>query len=177
MRDPGVNPPNLAAVQEVAVGLYRVGQNVTVDPVELWVDDIRLADPVSRTGTAASIDARLAASDVGNFTVVLRSGERPVPADQRGSDVPGQQRLPAGAATSGSSDSCPTSLGLVVPMSASYNRTGIDPELLAGTDLEAATACRAPDARIVERDVRAVRPPRGSRARAGSRAASSIRWR
>ncbi len=138
VRDPAVNPPNLAAVQEVAVGLYRVAQNVTVDPVELWVDDIRLADPVSRTGTAASLDARLAASDVGNFTMSLvrENGQfRQINEDPtyRGSNVlrlAGNLRLER---------FLPTSLGLVVPLSASYNRTGIDPELLAGSDLETST--------------------------------------
>ena len=33
------------------------------------MDDIRLSDPVSQTGTAASVDARLAASDVGDVAV------------------------------------------------------------------------------------------------------------
>ena len=32
------------------------------------MDDIRLSDPVSQTGTAMSLDARLAASDVGNLS-------------------------------------------------------------------------------------------------------------
>ena len=47
---------------------------VTVPQVELWVDDIRLSDPVSETGTAMSLDARLAASDVGNLSAAYTSG-------------------------------------------------------------------------------------------------------
>src|SRR4029453_8487052 len=47
LTDPGINPPNLASVQELSAGIYRVGSAVTVPLVELWVDDIRLSDPVS----------------------------------------------------------------------------------------------------------------------------------
>ena len=32
VRDPGVNPPNLAAVQEVSTGIFRVGENVRPRP-------------------------------------------------------------------------------------------------------------------------------------------------
>ncbi len=138
VRDPGVNPPNLAAVQEVAVGLFRVAQTVTNDQTELWVDDIRLADPVSRTGTAASLDARLSASDVGNlsFSMVRENGQfRQINEDPtyRGSNVmrmAGNVRLER---------FLPPSLGLVVPVSANYTRTGISPELLSGSDLETST--------------------------------------
>ncbi len=69
VRDPGINPPNLAAVQEISAGIYRVGETVTTAAAELWVDDVRLSEPVSETGTAASIDARLTASDVAGFTM------------------------------------------------------------------------------------------------------------
>ena len=69
--DPGINPPNLAAVQEISAGIYRVGVAVTAPTVELWVDDIRLSDPTSSTGTAMSLDARLAASDVGSVSAAF----------------------------------------------------------------------------------------------------------
>jgi hypothetical protein len=135
VRDPGINPPNLAAIQEVAVGIYRVAQAVTVDQTELWVDDIRLADPVSRTGSAGSLSARLAASDVGNFSfsLVRENGQfRQINEDPtyRGSNVMqmgGNLRLER---------FLPASLGLVVPLSATYSQTGTSPELLAGTDIE-----------------------------------------
>ena len=56
------------------------------------MDDIRLSEPVSQTGTAASVDARLAASDVGNLTVayVRQNGQfRQINQDPsyRGTDV------------------------------------------------------------------------------------------
>ena len=40
----------------------------TAPEAELWVDDIRLASPVSETGTAVSFDTRLVASDVGSVS-------------------------------------------------------------------------------------------------------------
>jgi hypothetical protein len=148
VRDPGINPPNLAAVQEVSAGIYRVGQTVTTDAVELWVDDIRLIDPVSQTGTAASVDARLAASDVGSFTMayVRQNGQfrqiNEAPSYQ-GSNVmqlAGNLRLDR---------FLPRGLGLVIPVTVNYGRTSVDPELLSGTDIrgDALVGLRKPDSR------------------------------
>jgi hypothetical protein len=134
LASPGVSPPNLAAAQEVSAGIYRVGNALTLTDAELWVDDIRLSDPVSQTGTAMSIDARLAASDVGSFSAsfVRQNGQfrqinqdpsyRTTDAFQFGGNVRLERFLP-------------TSLGLAVPLSVNYARTGVDPELLTGTDL------------------------------------------
>ncbi len=148
VRDPGINPPNLAAVQEVSAGIFRVAQAVTTDQAELWVDDVRLDDPVSQTGTAASIDARLAASDVGSFQMsyVRQNGQfRQINQDPsyRGSNVlqmGGDLRLDR---------FLPTSLGLSMPLTVSYARTGINPELLTGTDIrgESLPGLRRPDSR------------------------------
>jgi hypothetical protein len=148
VQDPGINPPNLAAVQEISAGIFRVGQTVTTDQVELWVDDVRLDDPVSQTGIASSVDARLSASDVGNFQVayVRQNGQfRQINEDPsyRGSNVlqmSGNLRLDR---------FLPTSLGLAMPLTLSYARTGIDPELLTGTDIrgEALPGLRKPDSR------------------------------
>ncbi|MEP7175464.1 MAG: hypothetical protein ABI860_02850 [Gemmatimonadales bacterium] len=148
VRDPGINPPNLAAVQEISAGIYRVGETVTTPEVELWVDDIRLSEPVSQTGRAASVDARLTASDVGSFSMayVRQNGqfrqinENP---SYRGSNVlqmAGNLRLER---------FLPTGLGLAIPLTVSYARTGIDPELLTGTDIrgDALSGLRKPDSR------------------------------
>ena len=134
MADPGINPPNLAAVQEISAGIYRVEATVTVPTFELWVDDIRLSDPVSQTGTAVSMDARLAASDVANVSAayVRQSGQfRQINEDPsyRASDalqVSGNLRLER---------FLPTSFGLAMPLTVSYARLGVNPELLTGTDL------------------------------------------
>jgi hypothetical protein len=134
LTDPGINPPNLAAIQEISAGIYRVGASVTTAEVELWVDDIRLSDPVSETGTAMAVDARLAASDVGNFSAayVRQNGQfRQINQDPtyRATNLiqaAGNLRLER---------FLPTSLGLAMPLSVTYSRTTVNPELLTGTDL------------------------------------------
>jgi hypothetical protein len=146
--DPSVNPPNLAAVQVIAAGIFRVGQTVTAPESELWVDDVRLTDPVSQTGTAASLDAKLVASDVGDLSVtyVRRNGqfrqlnEDPSYLGTGVLQVGGNLRLDR---------FLPTNLGYVVPVTLSYARTGTDPELLTGTDIrdETLTGLRKPDSR------------------------------
>jgi hypothetical protein len=148
VRDPGINPPNLAAVQEVSAGMFRVGQTVTTLDAELWVDDVRLSDPVSQTGTAASVDARLTASDVAGFQVayVRQNGQfRQINQDPsyRGTNVlqmAGNVRVDR---------FLPTSLGLAMPLTVNYTRTAVNPELLTGTDIrgEALSGLRKPDSR------------------------------
>ncbi|HEU5042161.1 MAG TPA: hypothetical protein VFT84_15135 [Gemmatimonadales bacterium] len=147
LASPGINPPNLAAVQEVSAGIYRTVESLTLAEVELWVDDIRLSDPVSQTGTAMSVDARLAASDVGTFSAayIRQNGQfRQINQDPtyRSSDVfqfGSNLRLER---------FLPTSLGLSVPLTMNYTRTGVNPELLTGTDLrgEALAGLRKPEA-------------------------------
>ena len=134
LADPGINPPNLAAVQEISTGIYRVAAAVTDPTVELWVDDIRLSEPVSQTGAATSVDARLTASDVGNVRLAYtrQSGQfRQISENPsyRGTDalqVAGDLRLER---------FLPTSFGLAVPLTVSYSRLGVNPELLTGSDL------------------------------------------
>lgn len=148
VRDPGVTPPNLAAIQEIAAGIYRVAQTVTTDASELWVDDIRVSDPVSQTGTAASVDARFTASDVGAFAVsyVRQNGQfRQINQDPTylGKDVlqmNGSLRLER---------FLPASLGLAIPLTITQARTGITPDLLTGTDIrgEALPGLRRPENR------------------------------
>lgn len=67
IRDPGVAPPNLARVSELAVGIYREAESVVVEPAEVWVDDIRLSGVVNDPGVAALLSAHLTAADVAEF--------------------------------------------------------------------------------------------------------------
>jgi hypothetical protein len=132
--DPGVNPPNLAAMQEVSAGIYRTGSSVVLSEAELWVDDIRLGSPVSEIGTALALDARLVASDVGNISVsyVQQNGQfRQINQDPtyRGT---GTFQLNAGWQLD---RFLPKSLGLSIPLNVTYNRASVNPELLTGTDL------------------------------------------
>jgi len=73
VRDPGVAPPNLARVSELATGILRVRQTVFIDQAELWVDDIRLDDVVDDMGVAGALDFRLQGADVFDFALGYQS--------------------------------------------------------------------------------------------------------
>src|SRR6202008_2320600 len=67
--NPATSPPNLAAVQELAVGMIRLpvppgaSPILPADTLEMWVDDIRLAGVVNETGFAGQVGLTIAASD------------------------------------------------------------------------------------------------------------------
>src|SRR4029079_5891123 len=64
--DPGITPPNLAGVQELAVGIVRTGNNETFTPgdtLEVWVDDIRLGGVVNTAGFAGQLSVSVLAGD------------------------------------------------------------------------------------------------------------------
>jgi hypothetical protein len=67
--DPGVTPPNLAGVQELAVGMLRTGFGSSARPIapgdtlEVWVDDIRLGGVVDAAGFAGQVSMSVLASD------------------------------------------------------------------------------------------------------------------
>jgi len=132
--DPGVNPPNLAAAQEMATGIYRVANTETLTDVELWVDDIRLTNPLTQSGASMAVDVRLAAADVADFSVnyVRQDGlfqqigrdptYRTTGALVLGSNVRLDRFLPA-------------SLGVALPFSISHTYTNANPILIGGTDI------------------------------------------
>lgn len=73
--DPAVTPPNLAAVQELAVGMVRVdsagagaSRIMPGDTLELWVDDIRLSSVENAPGYAAQVGLELI-TDLGSVHV------------------------------------------------------------------------------------------------------------
>ncbi|HET9293190.1 MAG TPA: cell surface protein SprA [Gemmatimonadales bacterium] len=132
--DPNINPPNLAAVQEVAAGIYRVADLTAFTTAELWVDDLRLDEPISNVGDAMAFDGRLQAADVGELSAsyVREDGlfqqigrdptYRTTGAFQLGTGVRIEKFLPS-------------SLGLTLPATLSYSRTSVDPLLISGTDI------------------------------------------
>ncbi|HEY7684505.1 MAG TPA: cell surface protein SprA [Gemmatimonadales bacterium] len=71
VKDPGIAPPNLAAVQEVAAGILRVRAATFIDQAEIWVDDIRLHDVVQDMGTAAALDVALTVANLAEVTLGL----------------------------------------------------------------------------------------------------------
>jgi hypothetical protein len=142
---PGVNPPNLASVQEIAAGIIRLAPG-TSDSTEVWVDDIRLADPVAQTGTAYALQGRFVASDVADVSVLYAAvdgqfrqiGTQPTFRSTGGFNLASNVRLDR---------FLPASMGLLMPLTITYARTAVDPELLTGTDIagEALPGLRKPE--------------------------------
>ncbi len=135
IEDPAVNPPNLAEVQEISAGIYRRGATDPTDSAEVWIDDIRLVQPISRTGSAIALDARLIASDVADLSVgfVRQDGFF----QQIGAD-PSYRTTGAFVLASGVrlDRFLPVKLGILLPIQVSYARTQVTPQLLTGTDIE-----------------------------------------
>ena len=147
VNDPGINPPNLAAVQEISAGIYRAANATGLPDAELWVDDIRLTSPISEVGSAMAVDALLVASDVGsvNASFVRQDGQfhqinrdpsyRTTGTFQMNTNWQLDRFLPSG-------------LGLSIPLTVSYVRSDVTPELLTGSDLrgDALPGLRTPHA-------------------------------
>ena len=80
--DPAVSPPDLAAVQEMSVGMLRVAAgNMAVpslpsDTLELWIDDIRLTGVVDEPGYAGHFGVDVRAADFMEFRGNLSRRDR-----------------------------------------------------------------------------------------------------
>ena len=133
---PGVNPPNLASVQEIAAGIIRVGAG-TVDSTEVWVDDVRLSDPVAQTGVAYALEGRFIASDFADVSLLYTSidgqfrqiGTQPTYRTTGGLSLASNVRLDR---------MLPASMGLLIPLTVTYARSAVDPQLVTGTDIPGA---------------------------------------
>jgi len=137
IEDPGVTPPNLARVQELSAGVLRVGSVDPTPDAELWIDDIRLVEPISSVGAAMAVDARLLAANVADLSVgyTRRDGRF----QQIGGEPTYLTTSTFQTATTIQADRfLPPSLGVAVPVSVNYVRTSVAAELLAGTDIERA---------------------------------------
>lgn len=136
VRDPATAPPNLAAVEEIAVGMLRVANTVFVDQAELWVDDIRLSDVVQDAGVAAALDVTLTAANVADVAVswsrrdaqFRQLGEDPSYHTDNAASVAGTLRLER---------FLPDRWGLAAPLTVRYASLSTDPRYLAGTDIRA----------------------------------------
>lgn len=137
VKDPGIKPPNLAAVQEVATGIRYAGDGAAIMETELWTDDIRLASPITDVGVATALSARLQAGDVGYVALsyVGQDGNfrqiGQAPTYRTTHTVNGATSLQLGRFLD-------PALGLVIPMTLSYNRVTVSPELITGTDVRGA---------------------------------------
>ena len=144
IRDPQINPPNLAAVQELAAGVYWPcdypckATATGIAHTELWIDDIRVGLPVSRTGVVAALNARAQIADIGSLDVngLYQSGNY----HQLG-QAPSYQNVSTvtAAGTVRVDRFLPTSLGLQIPANFTSNRGWVDPELINGTDVQGAS--------------------------------------
>lgn len=139
--DPAVTAPNLAAVQEIAVGLVRVGASgaggtsiTSADTLELWVDDVRLEHPTNTTGIAGQVGLAMNAGDFMDLRLNLSNrnpnfrqlGEEP--------SFLGEHTLDMGA-TVRLDKLLPKSLGLTLPLTITKLSTANDPLYLSQTDI------------------------------------------
>ncbi|MGH7607598.1 MAG: hypothetical protein ACREME_09675, partial [Gemmatimonadales bacterium] len=136
VRDPGTAPPNLARVQEIAAGIWRVRSTVFVDQAEVWVDDIRLSDVVQEMGAAGAIDLAMAVADVADLAVSVsrrdgqfrQLGDDPTYVTDDAANIAGTVRVDR---------FLPASWGLSVPVTFRHTLSASDPFYVNRTDLRA----------------------------------------
>jgi len=138
--DPVVTPPNLASVQELAAGIVRVDSLGGINPpqagdtVEVWIDDIRLADVEQRTGLAGMLGATLQAGDAGSVRVTAtrldpwfrQLAERPSYLATEDLEIFATWRI---------DKLLPWNTGLAIPLSITHQAARADPEFLSRSDL------------------------------------------
>jgi hypothetical protein len=139
--DPGVTPPNLAAVQELSVGMIRtsIGNSARPvapgDTVELWVDDIRLGSVVDAAGFAGQASISILASD---FADIRMNASRRDPNFRQLAEDP--SFLTDNAVNVSSAfhleKLLPRSLNISLPVSVNYAGASSDPLFVSRTDIE-----------------------------------------
>ena len=143
--DPNVSPPNLAAVQELAVGMVRVDSGtgpspilgVPTDTLELWIDDIRLTDVVDTPGYAGQLSLAVNAGDIADLRVNVsridpnfrQLAEQPRFITDRAFDIGTSVRLDR---------LLPRGFGFALPLSVSHTNAGSDPFFLSKSDIRGA---------------------------------------
>ena len=139
--DPGTSPPNLAAVQELAVGMVRLpvapgaSPVIPTDTLELWVDDIRLAGVVNTTGFAGQAGLSIAASDFADIRInasrqdpnFRQLGEAPTFLTDNDWDLTSAFRL---------EKLLPASLGIAMPLTINYTSTSEQPYFVSQSDIQ-----------------------------------------
>ncbi|MGE5761867.1 MAG: cell surface protein SprA, partial [Gemmatimonadota bacterium] len=145
VKDPGGAPPNLAAVQEIAAGIWRVRSATFIDQAELWVDDIRLSDVVQNAGHAAALDIALTAGNLADLS--LDVSRRDGNFRQLGEDPSYQTSQAYSFVTTLHLERLlPPQWGLAAPFQLRYASLSSEPIFLAGTDLrgDALSGLRTP---------------------------------
>jgi hypothetical protein len=126
--------PNLAAVRELAFGIYNAAGVAASG--EIWINDLRLADGVRDPGAAGSLDITLRASDLFNATVQLANqGAMFRQLNQEASyRTTGSANL---SATLNAGRLAPAAWAIDLPVTVSHNRSALDPYFLDQSDLRA----------------------------------------
>ena len=139
--DPGSSPPNLAAVQELAVGMLRLpvppGANPILpsDTLEVWVDDIRLAGVVNAAGFAGQTGLTIVASDFADIRInaskrdpnFRQLSEQPTFLTDNSWNISSAFHL---------EKLLPASLGLSIPLTVNHTSNAIDPLYLSQSDIQ-----------------------------------------
>jgi len=139
--DPGVSPPNLAAVQELAVGILRLpvgpGANpiLPTDTLEVWVDDIRLAGVVNQAGFAGQTALTIIASDFADIRInasrrdpnFRQLAEQPTFLTDNTWNVSSAFHL---------EKFLPASLGLSIPFTFNYTSAAVEPLYVSQSDIQ-----------------------------------------
>lgn len=148
VRDPGVSPPNLARVSEVAAGMYRRAETVALTDAELWVDDIRLSEVVDDAGLAGALEARLTAADFAEVDFAFLGSDDRFRMIDEDPDYQGDRALRIGS-TVRVDKLLPRSWGLSIPFSIQHQRASVDPFFLRLSDVRASALddVRQPESR------------------------------
>ena len=139
--EPGAAPPNLAAVQEMSVGIVRLptangtpSQIGPADSLELWVDDIRLGKVVNSPGYAGQVSVALSAADIADIRVGFT---RKDPHFRQLTDQPSfvDDRLLDVVSTLHLEKLLPVQLGIAIPLTITHVSSASSPLYLSGTDV------------------------------------------
>jgi len=163
VRDPGVAPPNLAQVRELAVGFVR-DSGSAADTAELWVDDIRLSQVVNTPGYAGAVNLQVVAADVATMNLSLT--RRDAQFRQLGEDpsYTTSNQLAFSSAIRLERLGLER-LGLAAPLTIAISRSGDDPYYLSGTDVQASglIGLRRPQSTLAQYSLALRRSRRGDR--------------
>ena len=163
VRDPGVAPPNLAQVRELAVGVMR-DSGAATDSAEVWVDDIRLTQVVNDPGYAGAVNLHIAAADIADVNVLM--SRRDAQFRQLGQDPSYVTDNQLSLSSTIRLDRLGLDrLGLSAPFSFQLSRSSDDPYFLSGTDVLAAplAGLRRPQSSLSSFSLSLRRSRRGTR--------------
>ncbi len=139
--DPNISAPNLAAVQDLAVGMVRVDSGghgasriFPTDTLELWVDDMRLTAVDNTPGYAAQVALNVSAGDLGTFRAGFshrdanfrQLNETPSFVSDNQFDIGTSVRL---------DKLLPAGLGIALPLTINHSASANNPYFVSRSDL------------------------------------------